>query len=81
MYSTNTRAASMTPTELNNRLIELGMTKADLAALLGVDERAVRRWTAEPNVKTAIPVPAYVRTVLDLHARQRDAQSLFKKRG
>jgi DNA-binding transcriptional regulator YiaG len=81
MYSTNTRAASMTPAELRQRLAALNMTHADFAALVGVDERTVRRWVAEDGQKTAQMAPPYVRTVLDLHARHKDAQSLFKKRG
>lgn len=69
MYSTNTRAGSMTALELADRLCELGMTHTDLAALCGVETRAVRRWVACDGAKTAIPVPTYVKTVLDLYAR------------
>lgn len=78
MYSTNRAAASMTPSELRQRLADLRMTHTDLATLCGVDERAVRRWVAADDQKTAQPAPAYVRTVLDLYARKGSAQSLFR---
>ena len=81
MYSTNTKAASMSRDELQQRLDELGITPTHLAALCGVDERAVRRWLAYDGVKTAHPAPAYVRTVLALYERRRPADSLFRKEG
>lgn len=81
MYSTNRAAASMTPSELRQRLADLKMTHNDLATLVGVDERAVRRWVAADGQKTAQPAPAYVRAVLDLYERKRPAESIFRKEG
>ena len=71
MYSTNTRSASMKPSELRQRLAELRMTHTDLAGLCGVDERTVRRWVAEEEGIQKTPAPPYVRTVLDLYAARR----------
>lgn len=35
----------------------LGVTSAVLAAHVGVDHRAVRRWLAKPPAKTCAPIP------------------------
>jgi transcriptional regulator with XRE-family HTH domain len=50
----------MTRCELDAALRELGMTRAALAQLTGVERRTVYRWLSD------IPVPVYVETILRL---------------
>lgn len=59
----------MTPTELRAALARLGMSQSAAARELGVSDRTVRRWCADPQ---RAPVPAATAKLLTMML-ERDA--------
>ena len=57
---------TMSKDELINALEKLGFSKVEFAALIGVEDRTVRLWTAESGVVRKIPNPVAILTRLIL---------------
>ena len=45
----------MTPEQFKQTRNNLGLTLLELSEILGVNPRAIRRWEAEPSVKSSRP--------------------------
>ncbi|MDE2103789.1 MAG: helix-turn-helix domain-containing protein [Patescibacteria group bacterium] len=45
----------MTPAQFKKARHKLGLSASELADILGVDARTIRRWEAEPALETARP--------------------------
>ena len=73
--------AIMLPAELDHCLATLDMTQADLAELLCVAPRTVRRWLQRPGTATARPVPAPVAILVRLLAAGRVNVSTVRQAG
>jgi DNA-binding XRE family transcriptional regulator len=51
---------SPTNIKLRALIAELGLTQAEVARKIGISERQMRAYLADPEVRTAIKAPPYV---------------------
>lgn len=54
----------MTPTEFKEARRKLGLTVSDVANILGVEPRTVRKWEAETGTNARPPNPTAARVML-----------------
>lgn len=69
----------MTPTEYREILVAIGLTQAEAARLLGVDEGTARRWASDGPRGRSIPPPArqFLRLLLAAGISPRQALRLL----